>query len=315
MTLLYTDTLFLKHDTGKGHPERPDRLRSITARLDKAGLLQKCTGGTYKPVSEDTLRQLHSASMVQMAKQLAEHGGGHLDGDTPVSPESFTIAQAAAGTATAAVDAVLAGKEPNALCLVRPPGHHATPVRSMGFCLFNNIALAAQHARTAHKVTRLLIVDWDVHHGNGTQDIFYENPEVMFFSIHRYGRGFYPGSGDGSETGKGKGLGYTINTPIRFGTQRKEYMAAFRCDLEKAADKIKPELVLLSAGFDAHARDPIGSLGLEVEDFTELTRAVLEVAKTHAGGRLVSCLEGGYNLDALAESVQTHLEELLAFKP
>ena len=296
MTMLYTDALFLEHDTGKSHPERPDRLRSITARLNKAGLIEKCTAGAYKPASEDVLRGLHAATMVETAKQLAEHGGGYLDGDTPICPRSFAVAQAAAGTGMAAVDAVLAGKAPNALCLVRPPGHHATPAHSMGFCLFNNIALAAQHARTAHKLTRVLIVDWDVHHGNGTQDVFYGEPEVLFFSIHRHGRGFYPGTGDVAETGTGKGQGYTINTPIRFGTERKDYRAAFRRDLEKAADKIKPELVLLSAGFDAHVRDPIGSLGLEVEDFVDLTRSVLEVARTHAGGRLVSCLEGGYHL-------------------
>jgi len=314
MTLLYTDAYFLKHETGK-HPENPDRLRSITARLDKVGLIKKCTAGTYQPLTEDTVRKVHSARMVQTAKQLAEHGGGHLDGDTPICAESFKVALAAAGAAAAAVDAVLKGTDQTALCLIRPPGHHATPTRSMGFCLFNNIALAAQHARSSHKLTRVLIVDWDVHHGNGTQDIFYEEPEVMFHSIHRYGMGFYPGTGDDTETGKGKGLGYTLNTPIRFGTSRKDYQAAFLKDLHKAADKIKPELVLLSAGFDAHAKDPIGSLGLEVEDFTELTKAVLDVAKSHAKGRLVSCLEGGYNLDALAESVQAHLEELLALKP
>jgi acetoin utilization deacetylase AcuC-like enzyme len=315
MTLLYIDDLFLKHDTGMGHPERAARLRSIAARLDKAGQIKKCTAGTYKPLAEDTIRSLHSARQVQTVKQLAEHGGGHVDGDTPVSPDSFTVALAAAGVGAAAVDAVLAGKDVNALCLVRPPGHHATPTRSMGFCLFNNIALAAHHARTAHQLNRLLIVDWDVHHGNGTQDSFYEDPQVLFLSIHRYGHGFYPGTGAGSETGKGKGLGYTINVPLAFGTSRKDYHAAFRKALEQAADKIKPELVLISAGFDAHANDPIGKLGLETEDFTMLTREVLGVAKTHCKGRVVSCLEGGYNLDALAESVQTHLEELLAVKP
>jgi acetoin utilization deacetylase AcuC-like enzyme len=181
----------------------------------------------------------------------------------------------------------------------------------MGFCLFNNIALAAHHAKTAHQLTRLFIVDWDVHHGNGTQDIFYEDPEVLFFSIHRYGTGFYPGTGTEDETGRGKGLGYTLNVPVRYGTSRKDYHERFTRALEKAADKIKPELVLISAGFDAHARDPIGSLGLEVEDFVTLTGQVLEVARTHAQGRLVSCLEGGYNLEALAESVQAHLEGLL----
>jgi acetoin utilization deacetylase AcuC-like enzyme len=184
----------------------------------------------------------------------------------------------------------------------------------MGFCLFNNVALAAQHAKKAHKLTRVLIVDWDVHHGNGTQDAFYSDPEVVFFSIHRYGGGFYPGTGAANETGEGKGLGHTINMPVRYGTSRKDYHAAYTRALEKAADAIKPELVLLSAGFDAHARDPIGSLGLEQEDFVTLGRQVLDVARTHARGRLVTCLEGGYNLDVLAEAVQHHLEELLAAK-
>jgi acetoin utilization deacetylase AcuC-like enzyme len=251
---------------------------------------------------------------VMRARQLAEHGGGRLDPDTVVSSDSFTVALAAAGACTAAVEAVLTGADKRALCLVRPPGHHATPSRSMGFCLFNNIALAAHHARTAHQVNRILILDWDVHHGNGTQDIFYEEGNVLFCSIHRFGMGFYPGTGDDDETGKGKGLGYTLNVPVRYGTSRKDYRDHFTRGLEKAAEKIKPELVLLSAGFDPHAKDPIGSLGLEVEDFVTMTKQVLEVAKTHARGRLVSCLEGGYHLEALAESVQAHLEELLAFK-
>jgi acetoin utilization deacetylase AcuC-like enzyme len=314
MTLLYTDPIFLKHETGR-HPETADRLRSVTAQLDKSGLAKKCVTGTYKPLAEETVAKLHSPKMVAQVKQVAAHGGGRLDPDTVVSPESFTVGLAAAGACSAAVDAVLKGPEHVALCLVRPPGHHATPTKSMGFCLFNNVALAARHARTAHGLTRVLIVDWDVHHGNGTQDVFYEDPEVVFYSIHRYGGGFYPGTGAADETGRGKGLGHVINAPIRYGTSRKEYHAAFTRHLEKAADKIEPELVLLSAGFDAHARDPIGSLGLETEDFASLTKEVLAVAKTHAKGRLVSCLEGGYNLDALAESVQAHLEELLAFKP
>jgi len=315
MTLLYTDPLFLKHDTGRGHPERADRLRTLTAHLEKTGLGKRCTAGTYKPLTEEAIRKIHDARQLQQIKQLAEHGGGRADPDTIVCPESFTVALAAAGACVAAVEAVLKGTEPNALCLVRPPGHHATPTRSMGFCLFNNIALAAQHARSAHQLSRILIVDWDVHHGNGTQDIFYSDGGVFFFSAHRYGMGFYPGTGAADETGMGKGLGYTANLAVRFGTSRKDYLAGFTATLEKAADKIKPELVLISAGFDADARDPIGSLGLNTEDFTEVTRRVLAVARTHARGRVVSCLEGGYNLDALAEGVQTHLEELLAFKP
>jgi acetoin utilization deacetylase AcuC-like enzyme len=315
MTVLYTDDLFLQHDTGTGHPERSDRLRSITARLQQTGLIQKCTKGTFKPLPEETVRALHSASMVQAAKQLAEHGGGRLDADTSLSRASFAVALAAAGAGAAAVDAVLKGTDRTALCLVRPPGHHATPTRSMGFCLFNNIAVAAHHAKTAHQLNRILIVDWDVHHGNGTQDLFYEDPQVLFFSIHRYGMGFYPGTGAADETGRGRGLGYTMNMPVRYGTSRKDYWAAYRKALEQVADKMKPELVLVSAGFDADARDPIGSLGLQTEDFTDLTRAAFDVARTHARGRLVSCLEGGYDLDALADGVQTHLEQLLAAQP
>jgi acetoin utilization deacetylase AcuC-like enzyme len=313
MTLLYSDPLFLKHDTGR-HPETAQRLRAISARLDRAGLVKKCTAGTYQPLTEVAVARLHAAKQVQSVKQLAAHGGGRIDADTVVSPDSFTVALAAAGACVAAVDAVHKGPDHTALCLVRPPGHHATPTRSMGFCLFNNIALAALHAKKAHQLSRILIVDFDVHHGNGTQDIFYEDAEVTFFSIHRYGMGFYPGTGAADETGRGKGAGHIVNAPIRFGISRKDYHAAFDKALEKAAGTIKPELVLLSAGFDAHGKDPIGSLGLETEDFTTLTRKVLAVAKTHARGRLVSCLEGGYNLDALAESVQAHLEELLAFK-
>jgi acetoin utilization deacetylase AcuC-like enzyme len=311
MTLLYSDPLFLRHETGR-HPESADRLRSVSARLASAGLVERCTPGTYAPLGEDVVSQVHAPEMVERVRQAARQGGGWLDGDTFVSPDSFAVALAASGACAAAVEAVLTGADRTALCLVRPPGHHATPAHSMGFCLFNNIALAARHAKTAHGLTRILIVDWDVHHGNGTQDVFYEDAAVMFFSIHRFGHGFYPGTGAADETGRGRGLGYTRNEPIRFGTSRREYHERFRNALHESADRVKPELVLVSAGFDAHRDDPIGSLGLESEDFAVLTREVWEVAKVHAGGRLVSCLEGGYDLNALAESVAVHLSELLS---
>lgn len=311
MTILYTDPLFLQHDTGH-HPETANRLRAVSARLEKADLPSRCRLGVYQPSTVKSVEQIHSPGVVHAIEEATARGGGHLDADTVVSPNSFAVALAAVGACTSAVDAVLRGDDSNALCLVRPPGHHATPTHSMGFCLFNNIALAANHALTIHALDRVLIVDWDVHHGNGTQDVFYADPRVLFLSIHRFGMGFYPGTGDSDETGTGKGLGYTRNVPLRYGTARKEYRDAFRNALEKAADEIKPQLVLLSAGFDAHARDPIGSLGLEVEDFVELTQQVRAVAQTHCDGRVVSCLEGGYHLEALAESVQAHLEELLA---
>jgi acetoin utilization deacetylase AcuC-like enzyme len=309
MTLLYTDPLFLQHDTGR-HPEQPARLRSISARLDHAGLPARCRPGTFTPLSVEEVAELHSKGQVELVREICAEGGGHLDGDTPVSRRSWDVALAAAGACAAAVDAVLAGEERTALCLVRPPGHHATPRRSMGFCLFNNIALAARHALTKG-LDRVLVIDWDVHHGNGTQDIFYADDRVTFLSIHRYGRGFYPGTGVAGETGTGRGLGHTINVPVAFDTSRADYFAAFRAALGRAAELSRPELVLISAGFDAHRLDPIGSLGLETEDFAALTRDVLAVARVHCGGRVVSCLEGGYDLDALAESVQVHLEEML----
>jgi acetoin utilization deacetylase AcuC-like enzyme len=310
MTLLYRDPLFQRHQTGR-HPERPQRLAAIEERLEASGLIARCQPGSYRPLTAEQVLRVHSAEQVSAARQVAEAGGGYLDADTVLSADSFRVALAAAGACVSAVDAVLRGDEQTALCLVRPPGHHATPDRSMGFCLFNNIALAARHARDVHQVNRILIVDWDVHHGNGTQDIFYEDHSVVFYSIHRYGHGFYPGSGAADETGSRSGLGFTFNAPIRYDTSRADYHAHFASVLEKAAAKCKPELVLVSAGFDAHARDPIGSLGLESEDFAQLTRLVLDVANTHAAGRVVSCLEGGYDLDALAESVEVHLAELL----
>ncbi len=310
MTLLYTDPLFLRHETGR-HPERPARLQAINRALDEAGLPARCRPGTITPLPIAEVEALHSTAMIAHAREVCAAGGGYLDGDTVVSEQSFDVALAAAGTCAAAVDAVLAGVDRTALCLVRPPGHHATPRRSMGFCLFNNIALAARRA-LQRGVNRLLIVDWDVHHGNGTQDLFYESDQVTFLSIHRYGRGFYPGTGAASETGAGRGLGHTFNVPLPFGTPRADYFATFRSALGKAADLSRPELVLVSAGFDAHRLDPIGSLGLESEDFVTLTRDVLAVAGTHAAGRVVSCLEGGYHLDALAQAVQGHLQELLA---
>jgi acetoin utilization deacetylase AcuC-like enzyme len=215
----------------------------------------------------------------------------------------------ACGTAVDAVERVIAGEDTTAFCAVRPPGHHAVPNGAMGFCLLGNAAIAARTAIQRLGLNRVLVVDWDVHHGNGTQDVFYEDGQVGFFSAHRFP--FYPGTGRKIETGRGAGLGTTFNLPLQFGTSRKDYLSAFEGMLTDAADHMKPELVILSAGFDAHADDPIGSLGLETEDFETLTRLVQQVAATHANDRLVSILEGGYNLQRLAECVELHLKTLL----
>jgi acetoin utilization deacetylase AcuC-like enzyme len=310
MTLLFTDPIFLKHDTGS-HPETAERLRSIERTLTVSGLLERVEHGQFQPLSVEEIAALHGPSMVERARSVAQRGGGFLDVDTIVSPASYDVALAAAGACSAAVDAVMTGKHKSALCLVRPPGHHATPTRSMGFCLFNNIALAARHAQEQHQVNRVLIVDFDVHHGNGTQDVFYEDPSVFFLSIHRYGFGFYPGTGSAEETGRRAGTGTTLNVPMSHGAPAKHYHHAFLSALESVAATHRPELVLISAGFDAHRLDPIGGLGLDVEDFVTLTERVLEIADVHAGGRVVSCLEGGYHWDATAESVAAHLTTLL----
>lgn len=253
---------------------------------------------------------MHEPGHIEHIAAIAARGGGHVDSDTVISLASFEVARLAAGAACDAVDRVLGGEAKTALCLVRPPGHHATAERAMGFCLFNNVAVAAAVARAEHQVDRVLIVDWDVHHGNGTQDLFYADGSVAFMSAHRWP--FYPGTGAADEMGTGDGLGATLNLPIAFGTPRQAYCELFASQLEKFAERIRPQLVLISAGFDAHRADPIGSLGLEVEDFSELTKRVCEVAAVHAGGRIVSMLEGGYNPPVLAECVEAHLRGLLA---
>ncbi|MBL8849637.1 MAG: histone deacetylase [Planctomycetaceae bacterium] len=306
--LLYSDPLFERHETGE-HPECAERLRAIRRRLAASRLLAQTTAGTIRAATAEELGRVHPAPYQETVRAFARQGGGHLDPDTIVSPESADVAVTAAGTACAAVDEVMAGRADRALCLSRPPGHHALPSRAMGFCLFNNIAVAAAHARAAHELDRVLIVDWDVHHGNGTQDIFYEDGAVHFLSAHRYP--FYPGTGAADETGSGPGLGAIHNVPLKFGISRVGFRDAFRKGLEYLAERSRPQLVLISAGFDAHANDPIGSLGLESEDFGRLTEDVLDVARAHCGGRVVSVLEGGYGLDELAESVECHLSALL----
>lgn len=302
-TLVYTDRCFEDHNTGPGHPENAGRLQAVR-RILPAGTNTPPVPG---PESFPRADGVHSTAQIQLVRQLTKQGGGSIDPDTVVSPASWDVARRAAATCTDAVERILDGQARNALCLIRPPGHHATDQQSMGFCLFNNIALAAQTV-LQRQAGPCLIVDWDVHHGNGTQDIFYNRDDVFYYSVHRYP--FYPGTGHSSETGTGPGLGYTLNVPLPAATSSREYVDAFRAGLEKAAARIKPGFLLISAGFDAHRLDPVGSLGLGSEDFYLLTRMVIEVADLYCGGRLVSCLEGGYEPAALARSVGAHLRAL-----
>ncbi len=308
MTLLYSDPLFLEHDTGR-HPERADRLRAVTRQLERSGLDKRCERPTWVPATPADLSPIHDPAYIDRVRALAEHGGGHIEADTAMSRRSYEVACHAAGAVNDAVRKVIAGEDTQALCLVRPPGHHALRDDAMGFCLFNNIAVGARLATRTLKLDRVLVIDWDVHHGNGTQNAFWTDDQVGFLSIHRWP--FYPGTGKADETGSGKGLGYTVNLPVEFGTPRAEFLKRFRNALETFADKVKPQLVLISAGFDAHREDPVGSLELETEDFAELTDVVLDVADASAGGKVVSVLEGGYNTSILAGCVELHLQRLL----
>jgi acetoin utilization deacetylase AcuC-like enzyme len=305
---LFTDRRMLDHRVPARHPERPLRLQAVLRHLERIGYWQSCPKGEVREASDDELEWIHSADHLARVAVLEADGGGTLDPDTWVFKGSGMAARLAAAAAIEAVSSVLAGDHQRAMCLVRPPGHHALPSSGMGFCIYSNVSLAAECALRRFDLNRVLIADFDVHHGNGTQDVFYESPQVGFVSIHRYP--FYPGTGARNETGQGAGLGSTRNIPLPYGTSRADYHAAFRAGLEALADRIRPELVLISAGFDAHAEDPVGDLGLDVEDFETLTREIVAVADAHAAGRVVSVLEGGYNVPILAASVVAHLTGL-----
>jgi acetoin utilization deacetylase AcuC-like enzyme len=305
---LITDPVFQEHDSGRGHPESPLRLETVYKRLETSRETAKFVALEYRPATLDDLALAHDRDYIATVEQFCRERGGRIEADTHVGRRSFEVAAKAAGAAIAATDAVLSGTVPRALVLARPPGHHALQNSAMGFCLFNNVAIAAAHALARHDLDRVLIVDWDVHHGNGTQDIFYDSERVGFLSSHRHP--FYPGSGLEDETGVGAGLGTKFNLPIAFGTSRKEFLARFESKMNDAVAKTQPQLILVSAGFDAHHADPIGSLGLETEDFATLTNLVVAAANAHCGGRVVSLLEGGYHVDRLADCVEVHMRGL-----
>jgi acetoin utilization deacetylase AcuC-like enzyme len=304
-----TSALFQRHDTGPGHPERPERAAAIERRLQDSALASELDVREAPRASIESLRRVHDEGYVRRVEERIAAGARVLDeGDTRVSADSWSAALAAAGGAIDAVDRVMSGAWKNAFVAARPPGHHAERTAAMGFCLFNNAAIAAQHARTAHGLERVAIVDWDVHHGNGTQHIFERDPRVFYASLHQWP--LYPGTGLASERGLGEGEGATLNLPEPPHAGDREWLDAFESQLLPALEAFRPELVIVSAGFDAHRDDPLAETRLSDDAFRTMTRGVVELARAHAGGRLVSLLEGGYDLAALARCVEAHVEEL-----
>ena len=309
------DALYKDHLTGAGHPEQPARYDAVTRALESTHLLEGATRVQPRPANDDELALVHTASYIKSVRSEIGALAGRPNvvrdlstGDVTYSARSLDVALNAAGGVLSAVDALFKSDTRRAHCAVRPPGHHATPNRGMGFCLFNNVALAARHAERKHGADRILIVDWDVHHGNGTQDTFYSDGSVMFFSTHQHP--WYPGTGMMHETGEGKGKGRIVNCPLPAGSGRDEILRAFRERLLPAADAFKPSLVIVSAGFDSRIGDPLGRFQLTDADFTALTEMAIEIAAKHAQGRLLSVLEGGYSLEGLAAAVTAHVRAL-----
>jgi acetoin utilization deacetylase AcuC-like enzyme len=305
-TLLYSHSSFLDHLTGEQHPERPARLEAVTRALS-APAFEALERREAEPADRVLIERVHPAAHVTaVLDAVPQSGQSYLDPDTAVSPGSGEAALRAVGAVCAAVDAVLGGEAANAFCAVRPPGHHAEPNRAMGFCLFGNVAIAAQHARAVHGLERVAVVDFDVHHGNGTQAAFWDDANLFFASTHQFPH--YPGTGAASETG----VGNIFNLPLQAGTGGAGFRAAMTESILPALDVFAPEMVLISAGFDAHADDPLAQLNFVEDDFVWATAEIMAAADRHASGRVVSSLEGGYNLAALGRSVAAHVEVLMS---
>ncbi|MDQ4100439.1 MAG: histone deacetylase [Chloroflexota bacterium] len=310
-TALLRSPAFTGHDTGP-HPENPRRIPAIDAELEHQGLLRGRPELPFRPATDEAISRVHDPSYLAALERAAAAGGGHLDADTVVRTDSVAVARLAAGAGVAAVEAVLNDLVRRAFVLARPPGHHATPAGGMGFCLFNTVAIAAAHA-LAHGLERVAIVDWDVHHGNGTQDAFYDDPRVFFCSLHQWP--WYPGTGSAAEWGVGRGEGYTVNVPLPAGSDDAVYTAALDEQIVPRLDAFRPELVLISAGFDAHGDDPLGLMRVTEKGFATLATTCLSLAETHANGRLVGVLEGGYDPGALGRSVAAVVSTLDKYPP
>lgn len=306
-TAIYSHPIFLNHDTGSGHPECPDRLRAIESALDSSDFNNLWRIAAPLGTVAQILTTHPQNQIDRVFQAIPEHGTGYIDGDTVVSSDSGQAALHAVGAVCDAVDQVMTGEADNAFCAVRPPGHHAEKNRAMGFCLFNNVAIAANYARQYYSIERVAIVDFDVHHGNGTQEIFYNDPSVLYASTHQIP--LYPGTGNRAETGAGN----IFNVPLQSGEGSLAFQKAMTEIIFPALNEFRPQLILISAGFDAHQADPLASLNFNDSDFAWITRELLKIAKQHCSGKVISTLEGGYNLDALASSTAAHVCEMMVY--
>jgi len=305
---LLLDDCFKEHLTGAGHAERPARLDAVREALDGAGLPARMTSVPIIETADRDVLRIHEPAYIERIVRACDAGVPYIDTpDSAICPRSYEIARLAAGSVLEAVDGVVDGRWKNAFCAVRPPGHHAERDRSMGFCLLNNVAIAAERLIQQHGVEKVMILDWDVHHGNGTQHSFEDRADILYVSLHGHPSSVYPGTGYENETGSGPGRGFTLNLPMEPGAGDDAYHRAFDEKLIPAAESFAPDFVLLSAGFDAHRRDPLAPIELENESYEWMTRWVLSLARNHCAGRVVSLLEGGYDLQALGECVALHV--------
>lgn len=308
-TGIVEDLRYLRHGAGSAHPETPERLIAIYEMLDNPDMAWKLTAIGARHATREELERVHKPSFVDFIAQTAGKPMTMLDPDTMAAAETYDTARLAAGGFMNAIDSVMSGATDNAFALVRPPGHHAQAATAAGFCIFNNIAVGARHAMARWGVERILIADWDIHHGNGTQEAFYEESRVLYFSTHQTPG--YPGTGGAEEIGKGAGLGYTLNVPLRPGADDAVYVRVFRELLAPVARSFRPELILVSAGFDPYIGDPLGEMRVTPEGFACMTRILLDLAEESCGGRLAMVLEGGYNVQGLTKCVRAVLLELL----